>query len=290
SNGPVFSNVGVHFDGVNNGTVSSASATYTPSAEYGGTGSVENGVWGNGGPKSQWQYPVPSVDFTKVTANLSSLQTAAASGGTDLAKSNALGYYLYLRSDGKIDYYKVTNETGTGITTTLISSGNAAPANGILFVNDNVWVQGTNWPGRITIASAVLPQNSSTNTNINVVGNLTYASLTGADAIGLIAQNNINVSNYAPSTISIDAALMAVVGNVWAEYPSPVRSTINFFGSIAVSGVWTWNWVDGNNNIVAGYQTTNTSFDSNLVYAPPPEYPTTGSYSVLNWREELTGP
>jgi hypothetical protein len=290
SNGPVFSNVGVHFDGVNNGTVSSASTSYTPSSEYGGDGGIENGVWGNGGPKSQWQYPVPSVDFTKVTANLSTLQSDATSGGTSLAPSKALGYYLYLRSDGLIDYYKVTNETSSGITTTPISMGNAAPANGVMFVNDNVWVQGTNWPGRITIASAVLPQNSSTNTNINIIGNLTYASQTGSDAIGLIAQNNVNVSNYAPTTINIDAAVMAVVGNVWAEYPSPVRSTINFFGSIAVSGVWTWNWVDGNNNIVAGYQVTNTSFDSNLVYAPPPQYPTTGSYSILNWREELSGP
>jgi hypothetical protein len=290
SNGPVFSNVGVHFDGTNNGTVSSASSTYTPSAEYGGNGSVENGVWGNGGPKTEWQYPVPSVNFNQVTANLSSLQSAAASGGTDLAKSNAKGYYLLLNSNGTISYYKVTNETNSGITTTLISANNPAPANGILFVNDNVWVQGTNWPGRITIVSAVLPQNSSTNTNINIIGNLTYASTNGSDAIGLIGQNNIQVSYYAPSTITIDAAVMAVVGNVWVPYPSPVDSTINFFGSIAVSGVWTWNWVDGNNNIVAGYQTTNTSFDSNLVYAPPPEYPTTGTYSILNWREELTGP
>jgi hypothetical protein len=290
SNGPVLSNVGVHFDGINNGTVSSASSTYTPSAQYGGNGSVENGVWGLGGPKSQWNYPVPSVDFTKVTANLSSLQSLATSGGTNLAPSRAMGYYLNLRSDGKIDYYKVTNETNSGITDTLISSGNAPPANGVLFVNDNVWVQGTNWPGRITIASAVLPQSAATNTNINIIGNLTYATMSGADAIGLIAQNNVNVANYAPTTLSVDGALMAVVGNVWVQSTAPVKTTINFDGAIAVANVWTWNWVNGNNTIVDGYQTTNTSFDSNLVYAPPPQYPTTGSYSVLNWREELTGP
>ena len=290
SNGPIFSNVGVHFDGVNNGTVSSASNTYTPSAEYGGNGSVEPGVWGNGGPKSQWQYPVPSINFTKVTANLSTLQASAASGGTQLAKTSSLGYYLLLNSNGTINYYKVTNETNSGITTSLISSNNPAPANGVLFVNGNVWVQGTNWPGRLTIVSAILPQNSSTNTNINIIGNLTVANNNGSDNIGLIAQNDVQVSNYAPTTITIDAALMAVVGNVWVQETAPVKTTMNFYGSIAVSQVWTWNWVDGNNNIVAGYATTNTSFDSNLVYSPPPEYPTTGTYSILNWREELTGP
>jgi hypothetical protein len=225
-----------------------------------------------------------------VTANLSSLQSSAKSGGTDLAATTAMGYYLLLNSNGTINYYKVTNETSSGITTTLISSNNPAPANGVLFVNGNVWVQGTNWPGRLTIVSAILPQNSSTNTNINIIGNLTVANNNGSDNIGLIAQNNVQVSNYAPSVITIDAALMAVVGNVWALYPSPVRSTMNFYGSIAVSGIWTWNWVDGNNDIVAGYQITNTSFNSNLVYSPPPEYPTSGSYSILNWREELTAP
>jgi hypothetical protein len=287
--GPVMSNVGVHFDGTNNGPVMSASSTYVPSAQFGGTGATENGVWGLGGPKSQWQYPVPSVNFAQVTANLSSLQTLATSGGTNLAATNAMGYYLLLNSNGTINYYKVTNETNSGITDTLISANNPAPANGVLFVNDNVWVQGTNWPSRITIVSAKLPQNAATNTNINVIGNLTYAAKNGSDAIGLIAQNNVIVSNYAPTNIEIDGALLSEVGNVWVQSTAPVKNSILFYGAIACNSIWTWNWTNGT-SITAGYNTTTTTFDSNLVYAPPPQYPVTGTYSVLNWREQLFDP
>jgi hypothetical protein len=289
SNGPVMSNVGVHFDGTNNGPVYSASATYTPSAEFGGDGHVHNGVWGNGGPTNEWQFPVPAVNFNQVTANLSTLQSLAISGGTNIAKSNADGYYINLLSTGKYNLYKVTNETNSGITDTLISSNNAPPANGVLFVNDNVWVQGTNWPGQITIVAATLPQSASTNKNINIIGNLTDSSLNGSDTIGLIAQNNVIVSNYAPTTITIDGALLAEVGNVWVQDTAPVKTTMNFFGAIAVGAIWTWNWTNGV-SIVAGYQTTNTSFDSNLVYEPPPHYPSTGTYAIVSWREKLYNP
>ena len=290
SNGPVLSNVGVHFDGTNNGPVYSASATYKPTAPFGGDGSVHNGVWGAGGPTSQWQYPIPTVDFSQITANLQNLQTIATSGGTNLATSSAKGYYLFLRSDGLIDYYKVTNETAAGLTKTLISSGNAAPANGVLFVNDNVWVEGTNFPGRINIVSARLPDQAATNTSINIVGNLTYKAKDGSDAIGLIAQSAVRVSDYAPATLEVDAALLAQKSHVWVASTAPVKTVINFYGAIASSDYWTWNWVNGSSVIVAGYTTTNTSFDSNLIYAPPPEYPTTGNYSILNWREQLYNP
>jgi hypothetical protein len=289
SNGPVMSNVGVHFDGKNNGPVYSASSTYTPSAEFGGDGNVHNGVWGNGGPTSEWQFPVPAINFSQVTANLSSLQTLAKSGGTNLVASGALGYYLNLNSNGTIDYYKVTNENSSGITKTLISTGNRAPTNGVLFVNDNVWVQATNWPGKITIVAATLPENPSTDKNINIVGNLTDNTLNGSDTVGLIAQGNVIVSNYAPSTITIDAALLAEDGNVWFQYPGAIKSTMNFYGAIATGGIWTWNWTNGV-SIVAGYQTTNTSFDSNLEFEPPPDYPSTGTYEVVGWREKLYNP
>jgi hypothetical protein len=48
--------------------------------------------------------------------------------------------------------------------------------------------------------------------------------------------------------------------------------------------------VNGSNQITAGYTTTATNFDSNLIYSPPPQYPTTGNYSILNWREQLYNP
>jgi hypothetical protein len=291
ASGPVQSNIGVHMDGTNNGPVTAASATYTPAAEYGGDGRVHNGVWGNGGPTSQWQYPVPSIDFSKVTANLSTLQTSAQSGGKYLAPSGKLGYYLHLRSDGKIDIYTVKAESqSTGLTTTLVTSGATAPANGILYAADNVWVDGTGFPGRLTIVAAVLPANASTYASITITNNLTYAAKDGSAAIGLIAQNNVRVANYAPSTIEVDGALLAQNGEVYVDSSAPVKTALTLFGAIASFSTWTWSWVNGSGTVVAGYQTDTNTFDTNLIYAPPPSYPTTGTFAILNWREKLYSP
>jgi type II secretory pathway pseudopilin PulG len=297
SNGPVQSNIGVHFDGVNNGPVMAGQATYKTDGFHCnscGAGSTHPGVWGTGGPTSQWQFPVPSVNFTSISANLQTLQTLAQSNGIYLGASGSKGYALTLRSDSTIDIYKVTNETfngstATGLTKTFIRN-QAAPANGIVSVNDNVWVSGTNWPGRITIVAATLPSNSGTNRSINVIDNLTYAAKDGTAAIGLIAQKDVQVSDYAPSNIELDAAVLAQSGNVFVSSNAPVKSAITFYGSIADYSLWTWGWVDGSNVTTAGYPTTTTNFDTHLIYAPPPQYPTTGTYSILNWREQLYAP
>jgi hypothetical protein len=290
SSGPVQSNVGVHFDGTNNGPVESASATYTPTAQFGGDGKVHNGVWGNGGPQSEWQFPVPAVDFNSITANLQTLETQAQSGGVYLGPSNKLGYYLNLKSDGSIDIYTVKSETGSGISTTFVRN-QAAPANGVLYVSDNVWVAGTSFPGRITIASGVLPSNADTNTTIKISNNLTYAAKDGSDAIGLIAQQDIDIPQYAPSTMEIDGALLAQNGHVWfPDVNGVTKNTLTFYGAIATNNYWTWNWVNGNGALVSGYNIDTNTFDTHLTFAPPPQYPTTGSYSVLNWREQLYNP
>lgn len=292
SNGPVMSDVGVHMDGTNNGPVQSANATYKPTASFGGDGSVHNGVWGNGGPTSQWQFPVPSIDFSKVTADYSTCSTQAAAGGISLPTTNKLGYYFKLRSDGKIDEYIVKSENGSGISTTTVNpiATLTAPANGILYAADNVWVQGTSWPGRIDIMSGRLPANAATNTTINIIGNLTYAAKDGTDAIGLIAQNNIQVAQYAPSTIEIDGALLAQSGHIWAPDAGSAKTALTFYGALDSYDYWTWSWVNGGGTVVAGYKTDTNTFDTNLTYGPPACYPTTGTYAVLNWREQLYNP
>jgi hypothetical protein len=287
SSGPVHSNVGVHMDGTNNGTVSSANATYKPTGQFGGNGSVHNGVWGTGGPTSQWQFPVPSIDFSKVTADYNSCITQAQSNGLYFAKTNKQGYYFKLKSNGTIDEYIVQNETSSGITKTTSSpiATLTAPANGILYVQDNVWVEGTGWPGKINIMSGRLPDNPATNTSITIIGNLTYAAKDGSSVIGLVAQKDINVAVYAPSTIEINAALLAQKGHVWYPNSGGAKSTLTFYGAIDTYDYWTWSYTNGD-----GYPTNTNTFDSHLTYGPPACYPTTGTYAVLKWREQLFNP
>jgi len=309
SNGPVMSNVGVHMDGVNNGTVSAGQKTYKPTSQFGGNGTTFHcGVWGSGGPSSQWKPvevapfnatppnctdPVSVVNFAQVSANLTTMKASAQSGGTYTAGSGSKGYSITLKSNGKYDRCKVTNETfsgsrATGITTSNCFSDLAAPANGVLFVDDNVWVSGTSFPGRITIVAATL---GGTARSVNITSNLTYAAKDGSAAIGLIAQADVIVSDYAPNAVEIDAALLAQNGHVYSTGNAAAKTgTLTFYGAIATFLFWTWGYVNGSGTLVSGWGTTATNFDSNLIYAPPPQYPTTGNYSILNWREQLYNP
>src|SRR5580765_963687 len=86
ANGPIFSNVGVHMDGPNSDTVSSANSTYTPQAQYGGDGRSHAGVWCdttvtspncNTRDKSNWLYPKPTVDFNLVSNSLCTMKKTA---------------------------------------------------------------------------------------------------------------------------------------------------------------------------------------------------------------------
>ena len=289
TDGPAHSNTGMHFDGIGNDIISSANATYTPTSSFGGDGSVHNGVWGNGGPQNFWVYPVPSINFTSITANFNSLRTQAApaNGGIllDTITSGGIGYYLNLKNNSTIDVWKVTGESSTGITKSFVNN-RAAPANGILYSDYNVWVDGT-WNGKMTIVAAKLPDVSSTNRSIKIINNLLYTAKNGTVNVGLITQRNISVARYAPTTLEIDAAMLVQKGHIWWPYINGViKTTITVYGSIATYDYWTWTWVNGSGTVVSGYQTTQTTYDRNLTLAAPPGFPLTGSYAILSYKEK----
>ena len=116
------------------------------------------------------------------------------------------------------------------------------------------------------------------------------AAKDGTAVVGLIAQKNVEIAPYAPNNLEVDAAMLAQKGHIWYPYPNPVKGTLTFYGSIDTFDYWTWSWVDGSNHLVAGYGTNTNTFDTHLTYGPPPCYPTTGTYAVLNWREQLYNP
>lgn len=281
TNGPVHSNVGVHFDGTANGIVSAANETYTPSWEYGGDGQVHNGVWGNGGPTNYWVYPVPTVDFNRVSIDFTNLMQRSDTGGIHLGKSSSLGYYLKLRNDGKIDIYRVSRERSTGITTRFLETRDG-PGNGVMYVEDNVWVDGT-YNGKITIAAHT---SGSGQPYIKIKDDLLYSAKDGSASIGLVAEGNIEVPEYSVNDLEIDAALLSQTGHVWYPYVSGyIKNSIQVYGGISTYLNWTWTWVSGS-TVISGYRHTSQTYDPYLTLNPPPEFPTTGSYAILSWREE----
>lgn len=285
TNGPVHSNIGIHFDGTANGVVSASSTTYVPSTSFGGDDHTShNGVWGNGGPTGYWTFPVPTIDFGHVSVDLTTLKTAASSGGISLDKTtgNKKGYYLKLKPNNTIEVYYVTNEQSSGITISALVNTYSAPINGIVYVSDNVWIDGT-YSAPITIAAIAT---SGQYAKIKIKDNLLYSAKDGSAKIGLIAKGNIEVPQYANTNLEIDAALLSQNGHVWYPQAGGVKNSITIYGSISSFDYWTWSWVNGGGTITSGYQTTVQTYDPYLTLGPPPQFPTTGSYTILTWKEE----
>lgn len=272
ADGPIHSNQGVRMDGASNADVTSANSTYVPSVQIGGDGASHPGVWCspsvvspvncNTRSKSDWHYPVPSIDFNQITGDLCGMKKTAflsdSSTSSLASKSNACsqtpttrttaylpersisysntkGYLIQLNPGGTYDLFNVNAETDTQSTYTnalslqTVATGIAVPSSGVIFAEDNVWVRSNpTFHGRVTIAAGRLA--SSFNAQINVADNVLYSNKNGSDAIGLVAEGNIVIAPYAPPVsggfnFEVDAAMISQSGNVY--YPVQYKSNPN---------------------------------------------------------------
>jgi hypothetical protein len=157
THGKFHSNGGVRFDGVGDAQITSAVPTYTCKSFQGCNNVTKPGVWGVGGPTNLWNFPVPAQDFSAVTAKLSEIKVGAQAAGIYLSASGKQGWRLQFVGDGTVKAYKVNSTNcyngldinatqyvfycidvktlGTATTYTL-------PANGFIYVDDTVWVDG----------------------------------------------------------------------------------------------------------------------------------------------------
>jgi hypothetical protein len=324
-NGPIQSNKGIQFDGVANNLVSSAVSTfYDADSDIKAT---EFGVFTHSGADDPLppaavpnrpdvfntgrEFPVPAVDFTGLAADLSQIETDAKSKGLYFSNSGALGYDIVLKTNDTFDLYRVNtlravpnsgcqntlSQTGWG--TWSIDTGGGAktflnnyafPANGLIFLEDNVFVEGQINVARLTIAAATFPSNPSTWKSITVNNNLFYTNFDGRDVISLVAQNNINVGLFSQDTLTIDAALIAENGRVGRYYyPSgstncgsdAIKTTLNLDGMIATNVRYGFGYTDN-----TGYLNRNIAYDHNLLLSPPPSFPqTSDQYTIMSWKE-----
>ncbi len=254
------------------------------------------------------QFPVPQSDFTGITNDLSVIKTNAVSNGKYLAPSGKLGYHIILKTNDTYDLYKVTNLTSaTSSCSSNSNSGDSTwgtwsikssngetfvgnynnPANGLIFVEDNVWVDGKINTARLTIAAGLFPDSVSTRKNIFINKDLLYTNYDGKDIIGLISQQDITVGMESSDTLRIDAALMANNGKVGRHYysnqcsPYHTRSGLTLYGMIGSNKRYGFAYTDG-----TGYDTRTIIYDANLLYGPPPSFPlTSDKYSTISWDE-----
>lgn len=324
--GPIHSNAGIRFDGLVHNIVTSAVASYDDPDHSGavefGVHTHVNAPPGSGitdtfraleAPPSAVpnradifeagrQFPVPAVDFNGFTADLSNIKTQAQTSGRYFASSGAQGYQVILKTNDTFDLYRVNtlssagsgcsnsqNQTGWGtwsVSTRTFLQNYAFPANGLIFLEDHVWVEGTINSARLTIASGKFPENSSTNTNIIVNNDLSYTNYNGTDVLSLIAQNNILVGKNSDNDLELDAALVAKNGFVGRYYygsscTNNSRTSLRLVGMIATNQRYGFAYTDG-----TGYDTRTIIYDANLLYGPPPSFPlTSDQYQTISWRE-----
>ena len=333
--GPVLGNNGVRFDGLAHNIVSSAVDKYTdgspnmlgvhtnvspadPAAPVANIPSRPDIF--QAGREFPPFYNVVAVDFNALTATLSDLKDQSLTpSGFHLGKApgNSPGYHIILKNDGTFDVYQVGKvhtdpkcwdysayypgwEMGSidpgG--ETLIISNRPYPTNGIIFVEDHLWLEGTINNNRLTIAAGSFIDNGNGNPqakNITINHSVRYTNYDGRDVLGVIAQNNINIGLMSDKNLRIDGALISKSGRVGRFYFIPQnasnytcgeygsRDTLYLYGMMASYGASGFVWADG-----SGYQTRTIVYDSNLYYNPPPSFPKTSSqYSILTWREVL---
>lgn len=255
------------------------------------------------------QFPVPQADFTGITNDLSLIKTDALANGNYLAPSGLglKGYHIVLKTDGTYDLYKVistytpsyscrsnSNPSNSDTTWGSWSIGSETfidnidnPANGLIFVEDDVWVDGQIDGARITIAAGVFPDNASTRKNIIINKDLLYTNYDGTDVIGLIAQQNVTVGMISNDDLRIDAALMAVNGRAGRYYytsscnPYHIRDSLTLYGMIGSSKRYGFAYTGG-----LGYNIRTIIYDANLLYGPPVSFPlTSDKYVTISWEE-----
>jgi hypothetical protein len=234
------------------------------------------------------------------------------------------GYLITLNNNDTYDLERVTavNDRLTpytsALTRTAVASGVAIPSNRVIFAEDNIWLRtSTNYNNRVTIASGRLAQ-STVSTHITLAGNVLYQDKDGTDVIGLVSEGSFYIAPYAiPTTSSFnaefDVAVIAQNGDavytgstynsastVCTRGWSGANQKMLFYGSVATRGLWTWTWVRsspcgdmvsiGGGKYVSGVHNNTTQYDYNLLYSPPPFFPTTSTYNILEWSEVVSQP
>lgn len=172
------------------------------------------------------------------------------------------------------------------------------PDNGLIFVENHAWVDGQINEEHLSVVAADLAENPGEpeppghDKDIYITNDILYTNKDGRDILGLLAQDNVTVGLYSEDNLEIDAALLARYGRVGRDYyssqssPYHLRDTITVYGAIVTKQRYGFSWIDTQTgNRVSGYDTRNITFDNNLIYFPPPFFPTGDKYQIDLWEE-----
>lgn len=316
--GPYHSNGGIRMDGTANAPVTSSLSSWLCTSAFGcSSNQTKTGVWGAGPNQGLWSYPVPQVDFDGIAADFTGLKAKAVANNTYLPRYSSTGgtgssnlyrgYHLIFNGNNTVTVNRVTATTllsSTAINATeeslpdrtLIASESyystiTLPAGcGLIFVEDNLWLEGT-VDRKVTVVAANVTTTGIA-PNVMLPDNITYAATDGSDGLTVLAENNVLITPDSPQTMTLNGIFVAqggAFGRNLYSCPSSYepRGTLTILGT-TVSNLRTGTrWVNGCSGGDGGYQTRIDSYDRKLATDPPPFTPTTSTdYEFVDWREE----
>jgi hypothetical protein len=298
--GKIHSNQGIRFDGVAHNLVSSSVATYDDPDHSGGN---EFGVHTHDTPvdplppaalpdrpdifEGGRSFPVAATDFNGVLGDLSNMKAVAQAGtsGSRYFSNTGSGRHIILNSN---DTFSVRTVSGFDSNNQITGySGGwatyATPNDGVIFVENNVWLSGTVNGRRVTVVGANLL--SAAKRSVYIGNDIRYTNYDCTDIVGVIGQNDVEIFRASEDDLRIDAAMIAQEGRVGrAHYTGSggnlYKTTITIYGAMATNERYGFAWTDG-----TGYANRNLYYDNNLLYCPPPYFPTGTQYEMDLWEE-----
>ncbi|MEK7510655.1 MAG: hypothetical protein AAB582_00250 [Patescibacteria group bacterium] len=315
-NGPYHSNGGIRMDGTANAPVTSSLSSWLCTSTFGcSPNQTKNGVWGAGPNQTLWSFPVPQVDFAGISADFGSLKTIAQSEGVYLPRystgnSNGAaywhGYHLIFNANGTITVRRVSattqlnvtpiNPSDSGTDRALIQNETfyqtITPPAGckLIFIEDNVWIEGTVSDKYTVVAANVTTSGIAPNAYLR--GNTMYQTTDGSDGLTVIAEHNILVTPDSPSTMTLNGIFIAQGGAFGRNYYSSCNSAYEPKSSLTIRGTTVSNkrtgtkWINGCGNY-AGYNNRVDAYDRQLATDPPAFTPVVSTdYQFVDWREE----
>ena len=324
-NGKIMGNNGVHFNGEVTNMVMAGVTSYNDNNHLPTAYNDKPGVWtSDADPSSVFKagtkYPVPKKDFSGVTAVMNTLKIKGQADGADNSCSGegcyfdntALGRHIKLKSNGTMDVcivssikdnsgnnrnhphrYRKWNNTQTcnSCSGDCLRNFDISGVS-VIYVDDNIWLEGTINGQRVTIGASSIADPSAANSNIYIPDHISYSNYDGADALGILAEGDIEILNDTPNILNIDGALVAQKGAVTRPEYNP-----NCCGSGCVKNK---NYLDIYGCVISkgglhfGFHKESCpnldlarkiEYDNNLYISPPPYFPADAFYYVDHWEE-----
>lgn len=327
--GPYHSNYGIRMDGTANSPVTSSVEEWNCTSSFGcsPTDSDAPGVTGDGPNQDLWSYPEATIPFTNISADFASLKTLATaqgiyyprySSGTNTSNSQYWrGYHLVFNANDTVSVYRVNTPESRTHWSGAANNGSVNPSDvpassdyvaiasggetlyqtrtlpadcGLIFIEDNVWVEGT-IPSKVTVVAAATSTALAPNAYIR--NNISYGATDGSDGFTLIAERNVLVSPQAPSTLTLNGIFIAQDGafgmNAYETCSYGQKTgTLTIYGTTVSNKRTGTKWGSGSGcSAYRGYNLRIDAYDRELASDPPPGTPVVSDdYRFVNWQEE----